>query len=64
MECHSCRYPNSRVIRTVHDNMTNDIYRRRECVKCGARYTTQEHLREATKKSDFKTASPKKILDK
>ena len=64
MQCKSCNYPESRVIDTRHDDHTNQIYRRRECIKCGVRFTTREHFRDNYKKSDYKTKPPNKILDK
>ena len=64
MQCRSCGYPESRVVQTNQDEKLNQIYRRRECVKCGARYTTQEHFRENYKRSDYKTQPPKRILEK
>jgi transcriptional repressor NrdR len=46
MDCPACKYPDSRVIETRQkDNET--ITRRRECVRCGKRVTTIEHVKEA-----------------
>ena len=43
MDCIHCKYPDSRVVETrQHDD--NTIRRRRECIKCGKRFTTQEHI--------------------
>jgi len=64
MNCQACNYPDSHVVKTTQDEKTNQIFRRRECIKCGARFTTQEHLRESTKRSDYKTPAPNKILHK
>ena len=64
MQCRSCGYPDSRVVETTKNDRDNQIYRRRECIKCGVRYTTQEHLRENYKRSDYKTPAPKKVLEK
>jgi len=64
MQCKSCNYPNSRVIHTDKDERSNQIYRRRECIKCGARYTTQEHFREDYRISPYKTLPPRQILEK
>jgi transcriptional regulator NrdR family protein len=64
MNCKQCDYPNSRVVETNIDDRLNQIYRRRECVKCGVRFTTQEHYRENYKRSDYKTTPPRKILEK
>ena len=63
MQCRACNYPDSRVVDTRMDDRTNQINRRRECIKCGARFNTQEHLRE-TKSSSYKTPAPKKVLDR
>lgn len=64
MQCKSCNYPDSRVVETRHDDKTNQIYRRRECIKCGVRYTTQEHLRETYQRQPYKTPPPKTVLEK
>ena len=64
MQCKSCSYPDSRVVETRHDENLNQIYRRRECIKCGVRYTTQEHLRDNYKRSNYKTTPPKRVLEK
>jgi len=64
MECESCKYPETRVVDTDQDHKTNQIYRRRECVKCGVRFTTREHLRDNYKKSNYKTVPPREILEK
>jgi len=64
MQCKSCNYPDSRVVETKRDENTNQVYRRRECIKCGMRYTTQEHFREDYKNAPYKTVPPKKVLEK
>ncbi len=64
MHCKFCNYPDSRVVETTKDDKSNQIYRRRECIKCGLRYTTQEHFRENYKNSPYKTPLPKKVLEK
>ncbi len=61
MQCHKCRYPDSRVVETTKNERTNQIMRRRECVKCGIRFTTQEDLRD---EPNYKTPAPKRVLDK
>ncbi|MCC7288842.1 transcriptional repressor NrdR [bacterium] len=47
MNCPSCSYQNSKVLesRLVEDGVA--IRRRRECLKCGARYTTYERVETA-----------------
>ncbi len=62
MDCPTCRYPDSRVVYTTHNDEVNQIYRRRECLKCAGRYTTQEHYREDYKRGPYKTQPPHKIL--
>lgn len=64
MLCKACNYPDSRVVETRQDENNNQIYRRRECIKCGVRYTTQEHLRDNYKRSNYKTTPPKRVLEK
>ena len=64
MQCKSCNYKGSRVVETKPDEKTNQIYRRRECIKCGVRYTTQEHFRDNNKVSTYKTPPPKQVLEK
>lgn len=41
MQCTSCKYPHSQVVYTRHDQ-DNIIRRRRSCLKCGFRFTTNE----------------------
>jgi transcriptional repressor NrdR len=64
MQCRSCNYPDSRVVETRHDTHRNQITRRRECIKCGERFTTRENFRDAPKDSDYKTQPPRRILEK
>lgn len=61
MQCKSCGYPDSHVVDTKHDDLANKIIRRRECIKCGLRYNTQE---QAHDRRSYKTKSPNKILEK
>lgn len=62
MLCKSCNYPDSRVVETTKDDRTNQIVRRRECIKCGVRYTTQENVRESYR--PYKTSPPRQVLEK
>jgi len=62
MQCKSCGYPNSHVVDTKRNERTNQIIRRRECIKCGVRYNTQEQVKEA--EPNFKTSPPRSILEK
>lgn len=64
MQCKFCNYPDSRVIQTTRDDRENQIYRRRECIKCGARYTTQEHFRTNYKNAPYRTGPLEKVKDK
>lgn len=64
MQCKYCDYPESRVVETNKDNNANQIYRRRECIKCGARFTTQEHFRDNYKRPPYETSKPNKVLPK
>lgn len=61
MLCKSCQYPESSVVYTRHDDRKNLTERRRECLKCGMRYTTHERLREYT---NHKTSPPVSVLPK
>lgn len=61
MQCNSCSYADSRVVETKRDDRLNKIVRRRECIKCGVRFTTQENIRENT---NYQTPAPKRILEK
>ncbi len=48
MQCTKCRYPDSRVVDTKHeDNLL--IKRRRECIKCGHRFNTVESAHDIKK---------------
>ncbi len=61
MQCPTCKYPYSEVIDTRHDDKQQNIKRRRGCLRCGLRYTTQEQIK-ARRPSNDKTissASPK-----
>ena len=48
MKCTACKYPETQVVETRQDDK-DMIRRRRECMRCGARFTTQESLREPRK---------------
>ncbi len=51
MECPVCKYPQSSVVRTGMDNHSpNTVLRRRECAKCGNRWSTHEKLRDPKQK--------------
>jgi transcriptional repressor NrdR len=45
MQCPSCKYPDLRVVWTRQNDFKNQTERRRECLKCAHRFTTQENLR-------------------
>lgn len=42
MKCIYCGYPESKVVDSRATDESNSIRRRRECLKCGKRYTTYE----------------------
>jgi len=44
MRCLYCNYPDSKVIDSRPVEEGNSIRRRRECLKCGRRYTTYEKI--------------------
>ena len=64
MDCPHCRYPETRVVETNPDDRINQIYRRRECIKCAKRFTTQEHYRENYQRTPYKTDPPIRVLPK
>lgn len=64
MQCRSCNYPHSRVVETTQDPNRNQITRRRECIKCGERFTTRENFRDAPKDTDYKTTPPRSVLER
>lgn len=49
MQCVKCKYPDSRVVKSLHDESHTYIKRRRECLRCGNRFTTEENLRQPMK---------------
>ncbi len=61
MQCKYCGYPDSLVVDTKHDEKNNQILRRRECIKCGIRYNTQENIRI---NPNYTTVPPKKVLER
>lgn len=50
MECTKCKYPQSRVVYTTHNEFNSITQRRRECTRCGMRFTTQERVKDPIKK--------------
>ena len=44
MRCPSCGHPESKVVDSRPSEEYNSIRRRRECLKCGQRFTTYERL--------------------
>jgi len=51
MDCPACKYPDTRVVKSLPDSQ-DTVTRRRECLRCGARVTTQERIKEPRKKKD------------
>lgn len=49
MNCIHCGYPTTKVIYTLTNDIKNFIQRRRACVKCNKRFTTDEKLRDIKK---------------
>lgn len=49
MDCPSCKYPDTRVIESRPDK-NDSIRRRRQCMRCGFRVTTQERVKEQPNK--------------
>lgn len=52
MQCSNCNYPHSSVVYTKHDEFKDVRERRRECLKCGKRFTTHERLRDNSRPYD------------
>ena len=52
MQCKGCKYPDSHVVYTRHDSQRNAIARRRECLRCGLRFTTHEKVNEPKRPND------------
>lgn len=52
MQCLGCNYSESRVVKSIRDDMNNIVQRRRECLRCGKRFTTHEKMREDKKLVD------------
>lgn len=50
MECTKCKYPKSHVVYTKHNERKSLTERRRECLKCGNRFTTHERLKDPMQK--------------
>lgn len=55
MKCSHCQYPETRVVESRPDG-DDMIRRRRECMRCGSRFTTQENLRLPKKPVDDRFA--------
>ena len=45
MICQHCKYPDTSVVYTRHDDDKNHTERRRECLRCGKRFFTHERIR-------------------
>ena len=52
MHCKGCAYPHSSVVDTRHDDNRNLITRRRECLRCGLRFSTHEKYKEPRRPND------------
>lgn len=53
MDCPGCKYPESRVVESRPDSH-GMVRRRRQCIKCGLRFRTQEAIHDPRKKKDIK----------
>jgi transcriptional repressor NrdR len=54
MKCMACGYPDSHVVSSERNYSKNLVKRRRECLRCGVRFTTQEKQREIKPSEDIK----------
>lgn len=54
MQCVGCKYPHTEVVRTRHDDKESLTMRRRQCLRCGLRFTTHEKLQDKSKKDKSK----------
>lgn len=52
MQCSGCKYPDSHVVKTQYDDARDTITRRRECLRCGLRFTTREQLKAPRQRQD------------
>lgn len=52
MLCSGCKYPHSEVVYTRHDEDRNLTSRRRQCLRCGLRFTTNEQIKENKRTND------------
>jgi transcriptional regulator NrdR family protein len=59
MDCPGCKYPEMRVIESRPE--PDSTRRRRACMKCGLRVTTEEHFKVAKKKGDNRETSTRII---
>lgn len=59
MKCYSCNYPDTRVVYTDKHDFRDLIKRRRECLRCGARFTTHEEYRDQSLPKDVRTSQRK-----
>ncbi len=55
MQCTGCKYPDSAVVDTRKNEDKNIITRRRACLRCGLRFTTNEQLKEPRRIKDDRT---------
>lgn len=52
MKCSHCNYPHTHVVETKKDN-DRQIRRRRECLRCGMRFTTYERLKDLMEDQEY-----------
>lgn len=51
MKCPYCQHKESKVVYTIYVPHNSDTVRRRSCIGCGRRYTTQEVVKTLDKKA-------------
>jgi transcriptional repressor NrdR len=49
MQCVKCKYPRTRLVKIVQSEDNSRTTRRRECLRCGKRFTTEENIRNPIK---------------
>lgn len=57
MQCMKCKCPDSHIVKTFIHNIKNIVVRRRECLKCGERFTTHEMARDFIPKKNNESLS-------
>ena len=63
MKCENCNYPKTDIVYTRTDDTMDSVRRRRECYKCGFRFTTRE-VEALKKRHSYRSVPPRGTLDK